>query len=307
LDSLFKIPRAKKLPTDVSKIFKAVRDGRRNKEVRWFSECRASSFPICPRAFHICYRLPPSERPFKDESFASEVATMMGDALHAVLQKWFGLQEGTFFGNWKCLDCRKRRRHKYGPQRCKKCGQEMVYEEYDLPKKAKLPFSGHIDGLLRVLSGKYLIDFKGSSLEKIRAIQREGRPYDYHYYQTNAYANAVNMYPKHFGKFGPVDGIIIIYVDRGMANRFWHPVLVPVDKRVFRQCVGLIHESRESLETLRLPNGICSSPRDPKGKWCPVHELCFSRLIDATLKDKVWKELNSKGKKPSMMKRSLVE
>lgn len=231
----------------------------------------------------------------------------MGDALHVVLQKWFGLQEGVSWGNWKCLDCRKIRRHKYGPQKCKKCGQEMVYEEYDLPKKKGIPFSGHIDGLMDFpVSGKYLVDFKGSSAEKIRYIQRDNRPYDYHYFQTNAYANVVNMYPKHFGGFGPVEGIIIIYVDRGMANRLWHPLFVPVSKRVFRQCIGLIDEGAESLENLHLPNGICSSPRDPQGKWCKVRDLCFSRMVDATLKDKVWPIQKQDGK-PSMIKRSLVD
>jgi hypothetical protein len=230
----------------------------------------------------------------------------MGDALHVVLQKWFGLQDGVLWGNWRCLDCKKIRRHKYGPQRCKKCGKEMVYKEYDLPQKKALPFTGHLDALMSMISGNYLVDFKGSGAEKIRAIQRDGRPVDYHYYQTNAYANVVNKYPKHFGGFGPVDGIIIIYVDRGMANRLWHSVYVPVSKRVFRQCIGLIDEGKESMDSLRLPNGICSSPRDPQGKWCKVRDLCFSRLVDATLKDKAWPVLKQSGK-PSMIKRSLVE
>jgi hypothetical protein len=91
-----------------------------------------------------------------------------------------------------------------------------------------------------------------------------------------------------------------------MANRLWHSVYVPVSKRVFRQCIGLIDEGKESMDSLRLPNGICSSPRDPQGKWCKVRDLCFSRLVDATLKDKAWPVLKQSGK-PSMIKRSLVE
>lgn len=306
-DSLFKVPRSRQLPKDVATTFRFIRDGRRKQETHWFMERRASSFPLCPRAFHICYRLPPNERPYRDESFASEVATLMGDALHAVLQKWFGLQEGLLWGNWKCYNCKKIRRHKYGPQRCKTCGQEMVYKEYALPKKKGLPFTGHIDALTTMLSGNYLLDFKGSGADKIREIRKEGRPIDYHYYQTNAYANVVNKYPQHFGGFGPIDNIIIVYVDRGWANRLWHSVMVPVSKRVFRQCVGLIDEGQDSLNTLRVPNGICSSDRDPKGQWCKVRSFCFSRLLEATLKDKVWPEKKKRGGKPSQIKRSLAE
>lgn len=303
-DSIFRVPRGGKLAADVNRLFQGIRSARRETERRWFVEPRASSFPVCPRAFHICYRLPPSERPFKDSSFASEVATTMGTAMHAVLQKWFGLQEDHFYGNWVCLDCKKVRRHKFGPQRCKVCGQEMIYREYDLPRKAKIPFTGHIDGLLEMASGKYLIDFKGSGVSKIQELKKTNRPYDYHYYQTNAYANAVNMYPKHFGGFGPVEKIIIIYVDRGMPNRTWLSLQVPVSKQVFRQCVGLVEEGKESMNSLRIPNGICDSPRHKHAKYCPVKDLCFSRLIDAKLKDKVW-PVEKASSKPTMLERSV--
>lgn len=303
-DSIFRVPRGQTISADVNRVFQNIRGGRRDTERKWFMERRASSFPVCPRAFHICYRLPPSERPFKDESFASEIATVMGTAMHSVLQKWFGLQDECFWGNWVCLDCKKVRKHKFGPQRCKKCEQEMIYREYALPKKAKLPFTGHIDGLMEMPSGKYLIDFKGSGGAKIQDLKRTLRPYDYHYYQTNAYANAVNMYPKHFGGFGPVDKIIIIYVDRGMANRNWLSLQVPVSKQVFRQCVGLLDEGKESLSSLEVPNGICATPKDKNGRWCPVRDLCFSRLIDAKLKDKVWEEEKASGQ-PTMLERSV--
>ena len=86
-DSIFPVPRGKPLASDMKRLFQDVREGRRETETRWSVERRASSFPICPRAFHICYRMPPSKRPFKDESFASQVATEMGEAMHLVLQR----------------------------------------------------------------------------------------------------------------------------------------------------------------------------------------------------------------------------
>ena len=304
-DSIFPVPRGKPLASDMKRLFQDVREGRRETETRWSVERRASSFPICPRAFHICYRMPPSKRPFKDESFASQVATEMGEAMHLVLQRWFGLKGGeSIWGNWECKPCRKIRRHRFGPQYCKKCGQEMLYKEYAIPRMRGVPFTGHLDALVQKPSGRYLVDFKGSGAEKIRDIKKSGRPIDYHYYQTNAYANVVNMKPKHFGNFGPIDNIIIIYVDRGWANRLWHPVQVPVSKPVFRQCIGLIDDSVQSLESLSIPNGICNSIGDYKAKYCPVKDICFSRLIETKLSDKSWPELITSGGDYSLLKKS---
>jgi len=305
-DSIFPIPRGQTISADMDRLFKAVRSGRHPTEERWKVERRASSFPVCPRAFNICYRLPPSERPFKDESFASQVATEMGEAMHLVLQRWFGLEDEALWGNWKCPPCGKIRKHKFGPQYCKACGGEMLYEEYAIPRMRGIPFTGHIDALIKRPSGNYLVDFKGSGTDKIRELKKLGRPHDYHYYQTNAYANVVNMKPKHFGGFGPIDKIIIIYVDRGWANRLWHTIQVPVSKKVFRQCIGLIDEAVDSTERITTPNGICNSLEDKNARWCPVKDICFSKMIDAKLKDKVWPEVKSTGGDYSLLKKAFT-
>ncbi len=288
--TLFPIPRAESLDKGLDSIFKSVRMGRRESKTQRFAvERRASSFPICPRAYHIYRRLPLHKRPYDNESLASEAATLMGTALHVVLQKWFGIQNQVFYGNWVCMDCKLIRKHKYGTQVCKKCGQEMLYHEYSIKHK-KVPFTGHIDGLIQAPNMKILLDFKGSSMQKISAIKKMGRPYESHYYQVNAYANVVNKYPKMFGGFGPVEKIVVLYVDRGAANWAWHAVQVPISKKIYRQTLGLISEAEQSVEDLVLPNGICDSPNDSHGQWCLARPMCFSRLLEAELDDKVWPE-----------------
>jgi ribosomal protein L37AE/L43A len=279
--SVFDIPNAERLEASFRKSFGDIRYMRRKIEHSEFIQLRASSFPICPRAYVIYRRLPVSKRPRREETFIAESSAWMGTALHQALQKWFGL-EGQLHGNWVCVHCKKIRRHQTGMQICSSCGLEMVYHEYAIACTKDNPFSGHIDGILHT-PDNYLIDFKGSNLEKIREYKADNKPKESHYLQVNAYANYVNDHLADFGLTEELKKIIIIYVDRGAPWKTWLPLQVPISRRVYKEVLGRIRLAQECLTTGRIPRGLCVDPADSYAKYCPWRTVCFSPAIDGIL------------------------
>jgi hypothetical protein len=300
--SVFDIPNAEAIPQNLSRVFQDLRSMRRKSSYRIQHEMRASSFPVCPRAYHIYRRTPQEKRPIFEESFVLDSTALMGTALHLSLQKWFAVQ-GYLYGNWVCVHCRKIRRNATGMQLCSKCGREMVYREFEVAWTEETPFSGHLDGLLKFPDETYVIDFKGSSPEAMRAIRDSGKPKETHYLQVNAYANAVNLHPEAFGNVGEVTKLIIIYVDRSTPHRLWHPVKVPVSQKIYRETVGRIKIAQQSLEDLVVPRGLCLKPSDPYAKYCPWKILCFSPALDGMLSDQVEPEGSGK---PNHSERELL-
>jgi hypothetical protein len=284
---IFDVPRFEKLPAHINRSFNNIRWAKRKTEQREYEEIRASNFPLCPRAYVIYRRSPTKRRPHYEQKFLSEAATHLGTALHLVLQKWFGL-EGFLHGNWVCIRCKLMVQHHTGTPRCEKCGREMIYHEYAISPSPQTPFSGHIDGILVVPDDKnYLIDFKGSSVPAIRDLKNSNKPKESHYLQTNAYAQAVNMAPAHFGLTEKIQKIIIIYVDRGQPWRTWLAMQVPLSAPVYRETIGRVQLARECLQTGKLPRGLCVSPSDEYAKWCPWQTICFSPSIEGLLSDTV--------------------
>lgn len=282
---LITIPNAEGLDARLIDSFKQIRGGRRPSDRRFKVEERASSFPICPRKYVIYRRLPPNRRPFIEESFMSDAATLQGTALHLALQKWFGLEMDRYaYGNWECPKCRKIRRHRRGVQICKSCHDTMVYREYGIVPTSDVLFTGHIDMILWYRDLSFLIDFKGSSLDKIKDIQASGPEYR-HYLQANAYANAINLGGQDVGKLRRINKIVIIYVDRGKPWWTWWPVQMPVSKRVFRETTALIKKGHQGLRDGVVPPGLCDTPEDYGAKYCEVRDICFSPLIETKLSD----------------------
>lgn len=288
---MFDVPRAEKLDPALNKSFQEIRYLRRKMDEKDFLEIRASSFPICPRAYVIYRRLPIRKRPAKEESFISDSATLMGTALHLALQKWFGIQ-GSLHGNWACVRCKKIRRHKTGVQVCK-CGREMTYHEYAIPRTKTIPFTGHIDGILKTHAAPMLIDFKGSSVPAMRELKQVGKPKESHYLQVNAYANVVNLHLSRFGLDEKLQKIIIIYVDRGKPWQTWLPMQVPVSRRIYQETIGRVQLAKECLHTGKIPKGLCASPTDKYAEYCPWRTVCFSPAIDGLLS----REVQAEGKR----------
>lgn len=253
-------------------------------------EQRASSFPICPRKYHIYRRLPPHKRPFEDNTFIRDSSALEGTALHLALQKWFGIElPHHAYGNWGCPECRRIKRHRKGVQKCDSCGQEMMYVEYSVKKNPQVPFTGHIDMILWYQDIRFLVDFKGSSIDKINEYRNTGPKYE-HYLQTNAYANAINLGGQKVGRLDRIDKIVIIYCDRGRPWWKWLPVQMPVSPRVYRETIALIQKAHSSLEDLLVPKGICESAADKTARWCEARHLCFDPLLETKLDDIVHPE-----------------
>jgi hypothetical protein len=296
-ETLFDIPRAEAIDSEILESFARIRSAERSlKGVREFTELRASSFPICPRAYHISRRLPRKKRPLKKESYMGEASALMGTALHFVTQKWFGINyPDNWYGNYECVFCDRMIYHKYGLQRCKKCGREMVYKEYVVERQKGIPFSGHLDGVLRFADGEnHLIDFKGAYFDKIKKVKNLGTVIENHYYQVNGYACAVNKGKVDCGDLTKIDKIMIIYIDRGRPYVFWYPVQVSPSKRIFRKTKELIKIGKKSLKTLRIPQGLCDNARDPNATWCGWNPLCFSPNLSSMLGSKIYDELKFK-------------
>lgn len=280
------IPKQEAIDKRLLKAFKDVRYGRRDSHP-FRVEKRASSFPICPRKYHIYRRLPIHKRPYEQDTFIRDSATLQGTALHLALQRWFGLEvDKHTYGNWGCVRCKKIRRNKRGIQYCKSCGDEMVYIEYEVQKNKKVPFTGHIDLILRYPDVTFLGDFKGSSIDKMDGYKYGGVKYE-HYLQANGYANAINLGGQNIGSVRQIDKIVILYVDRGRPWRDWWPIQLPVSKRVYRETMSLIKTADKSIETMTVPRGICEDPGENTAYWCEAKHLCFDPLLETKLDDKV--------------------
>ena len=296
------VPTVENIDRDILAGFQAIREGERELPYPVFTEVRASSMPICPRAIHISRRLPRKKRPTRVEKFVQESTTLMGTALHLVLQKWFAIMfPDSFYGNWECLFCKTFKKHRTGVQICPSCGREMTYKEYAIHRQKGIPFSGHIDGILRFPGINYLLDYKGSYQEKMRNIKIERRPVRSHFYQTNSYACAVNTGKVPVGKLGKIDKIIIIYIERGKPHRLWYPMQVSVDKRAYKQTKQYIRLGNRSLKERIIPRGFCMGPKDEIGRWCSWNPLCFSPTLEDRLSDKIYPEKKFKPKSDNLL------
>lgn len=285
---VIKVPKAQEPDKALKRIFYQVRNGERELRDREDLEIRGSGFPLCPKSIHISRRMKVAHRPHVKEKFLLDSTASMGTAVHAALQKWFGLIAKNYtYGNWVCKPCRKIRRHCYGMQECHLCGKEMIYEEYAIVKTKDTPFTGHLDGILILPEANYLIDFKGSSLEAMRGLAKSRIPYLKHYCQTNAYANAIAQPDQDFGEVTHIDKIVIIYLRRDKPTWDWVALQVPVSARIYRETLSYIQEGHRSLEELRIPRGFCDSPRDQHAKYCPFKDVCFSPLLETMLGDEI--------------------
>jgi hypothetical protein len=304
LANLVDVPGGETINPELKKQFGLLQRSERLLEaVPDFTEARASSFPLCPRAYHISRRLPAKLRPGKREAFMSEAATLMGTALHLVAQKWFALQFSTsWYGNWHCYHCDRTIYNRVGMQRCKKCKREMVYEEYAIKRQKGVPWSGHIDGLLKNFGGvNYLIDFKGSYQSKMGKVRGDNKPFESHYCQTNAYAHAINAGLVDVGDFGKISKILIIYIERGRPHILWEPIQVSLSRSVYRQTMTFIKSARRSVKQMVIPKGFCYDSSDYYATYCPWKNVCFSSKLDHQLSDTALPELKFKTRREDML------
>jgi len=284
------IPKPEKLDVRLSRDLNKVRSASRESRQRFHVDFRASSFPICPRKYHIYRRLPLHKRPFERESIASEIATLPGTAMHLVLQKWFGVAVADHcYGNWECPACSTPEKpvikfYRLGVQQCDDCGQEMVYKEFEIKKARRVPFSGHIDMILWYREDDFsiILDYKSSAKRKLDAIRATGA-YPKNYCQINAYANAINLGDQDVGELKRIDKVALMYLDRGDAVANQLAYQFPVSIKVYHETIALIASAKRSVKDMVLPRGLCRSIDDEDAHWCPVKTMCFSPLLETLL------------------------
>lgn len=132
-------------------------------------ELRPSSMPFCSVILLRDLILQKEQK----TSMKSDFYMSIGTVLHSVLQKWIPRQ-GRGLGDWVCVKetVRGKKKVKCGKRKkltidniCE-CGEIMTYEEIEVSYKG---ITGHIDYVISHPHGrKQIIDFKTSSLEKIR-------------------------------------------------------------------------------------------------------------------------------------------
>jgi hypothetical protein len=287
---MLQIPKPEKIDPRLARDLSRVRSGSRESSRRFRVELRASSFPICPRKYHIYRRLAPHKRPFEAEKISSEVATLPGTALHLVLQKWFGVAAMDHcYGNWECLRCSTPedpvvKKYAFGVQTCDRCGSEMAYKEFEIKKARRVPFEGHIDMILWYRESDFavILDYKGSSAKKMKLLKEAGAKPN-NYMQINAYANAINLGEQDVGDLKKIDKAMLIYFDRGDAIANQLAFQYPVSVKTYHETIALIAAAKRSLKEMMLPRGLCNSISDDEAYWCPVKNMCFSPLLETML------------------------
>jgi hypothetical protein len=218
------------------------------------SEFRISGFPYCPIRSLL----------FKGDGFAqfrSEFYTSIGTAVHNTLQKY--LRHGNFkdkiFACWKIVEtgeiigpC------KFSDIPAKYHNYTIEYEEITINYNG---LSGHVDLVIEILPGKYIvIDFKTTNLRKTQSYREWQKYYPASrssIMQISAYSTLLKT------QFGlNIVAWCLVYIDRGdVINdaRSFHKVLRPWNKKKHNQMLGWIDLSCKSNKLLQKLNKILES------------------------------------------------
>ena len=191
-------------------------------------EFRVSSFPYCPLRSLLFSKK-------GDSTYSMDFYTSIGTAVHETLQKW--ALKSSFKDKIFCCWKSPKTKRVYGPcffrdlpKRVQKL--DLVYEEITIKYKG---LSGHIDLVLEILPGKFIIiDFKTTDLTgkklKHRAKWQEQYPAEHSsIIQISTYSTLLRKLFKI-----NVIGWCLVYVDRGSTiqnSRSYYKLLRPWNKR----------------------------------------------------------------------------
>jgi hypothetical protein len=261
---------------------------------------RSSALPICGRNYSFGMVLPPQERPNESHDFLLEIYSRVGTLTHSIVQRWLGMS-GVLYGDWKCFKCGKVKRGKLGPRKCKRCDQEMVYEELTL-EHPHLKLSGHPDGILFV-DGKY-IGFELKTKNQ-RVVDGMVEPIDAHVaYQTACYSVMLSLTRgiklKEYAIFylsrdtpwsykvgySPKKGADIVDVyrrgrgDSYLLKIFRFKISTDIVAEEIEYLKKVISAQKEAGNRLlsREKWGVCKKPSDPDARFCMHRHLCWSKM-----------------------------
>lgn len=216
-------------------------------------EFRISSFPYCPIRRLIFNEL-------ANESFKMSFYTSIGTAVHETIQKWITLNpdiRDKVYACWKIVELNEvigpclykdipRKYHNY----------TIEYEEITITYRG---LSGHVDLVIEILPGKYLIvDFKTSNLTK----NKIRYPMWQNMYpasrssiiQISSYSSLLTQ------EFGlDVIGWCLVYVDRGdviSQATSYHKVLKPWNKKKTKRFMKFIDKACDNNKLVLKLNKI---------------------------------------------------
>lgn len=280
-------PLAKALQ-DLTKYYNTVLETKLTPTVQREDRLRVSGFPYCglKDAYHRMLEEPP-----EDDAYGMSYYTTVGTAAHLVFQRFMG-SKGQIYGDWKCLSCKTTKEFS-NSNKCPKCKSEMLYEELTVASGKHL--TGHVDGLFKTKSGRYVvIDYKTSSVKSIMAHRRALKykkdsyfPYKKNVEQITAYVVLLEE------KYGiKIDGWILLYISRDKPDEYYAFVGADVSEEEKKKTafkMRLYNASYTRAKRLKdfddviwlIENKPCKNytfyTENYKGfKDCPLAAVCFS-------------------------------
>lgn len=173
-------------------------------------EFRSSGLPIC--ALKLLYQhLVDGGKVERKETLSYEYYTKIGTLIHSLFQDYLG-RMGQLWGNWENHK-KEVIQHSFYPN----IGEDCEYKEL-IVKDPISGLTGHVDGLLPLDENEsefLLIDFKTSSIEKLKKLKDSPKNY---YYQLHVYWSLLEKYGPFFnGEFQKplkIKGACLYFISR---------------------------------------------------------------------------------------------
>lgn len=269
-------------------------------------EFRPSSFPSCPVLNWMrLYRFKSLGHNENHHYFGMEYYTSVGTIVHEKIQYFMGWT-GKVWGHWKCINhtCKEgikaadlrdaagkviregkpTRKHSFD-NICPCCKEPMLYIEFTIKYKG---VTGHIDGIMRLDNGKWVIfDYKTTSLKKAVA---GNLPEKKHLTQLPFYTYV--MEKKYAKKYGmKISEFSLIYIPRDNPFQFyeyrekwtdkWRTRCSNMYKREKANWDAIHQDLEDDTFTNVVSHKPCSCTSDYKSKMmgfdeCIMFDVCFS-------------------------------
>jgi hypothetical protein len=247
-----------------------------------------SSFPFCGLR-RIYMRLIAEANPLVYDSFSGDYFRNVGIVAHTVLQRWLSRQ-GSFIGDYVCLDCKHRHEFTTWPGKCKKCGSIRV-EHKELGGK----YGGHMgwksDHVFQTKKGKlYIVDYKTTTSYQIANHKKDGKTFPYvgNRIQAESYVPlAEDRYKRKFAgcilayaaRDNPIYNIAIVTIEMDAERKDelrkrmkkWHRqfelALVPTVENV-----KILHKQKLCCDKQFYKENVANAYNP-----CPLSKVCFKR------------------------------
>jgi hypothetical protein len=250
-------------------------------------ELHPSSYPYCfLKHFREMCLNPPNGK--NELPYSMDIYVNIGTAVHEVVQTHLGYT-GRILGDWTCPWCKHKKEFSRKPK-CPKCGELMTYEE--LGVRIGKRTVGHVDGVMKTASGKYVvIDYKTSSIKAMELYRRSGKGYPYHHNveQIKSYCYYLSRI------YGiEIEGFLLVYLARDDAMTYFEPVGVSLTEQDLadigkemkmwdKQFDQVVRITKLEEILVMVEHKPCKTRKDYEGRYdddfnpCPLADICLSK------------------------------